>query len=198
MESYVRPGKLATGATGDWVANVKPLEHLSEGLVSSGANIAIIAGPYWFSARRVLEWSNAAERLGLNLTHIAVNSFDELERNGDWAQIETFSAAILPISTTHVTNMQALVNRLNEKSVLAIFESFIPVIMGAPLGYEHTLDDWADPLGIALGLVIDGYLPSEIPVRGPDGWRFAANPASLAKLSLSLPPALAATISRVF
>lgn len=198
VESYVRPGKLASGATGDWVANVKPLEYLSEGLLPARAEVAVVASPFWFSERRMAAWSNAAERLALNLTCIAVSSMDDLQRNEHWIHIEKFAAVILPISTTHVANMQVLVDYLNAKKVLAMFESFIPVIMGAPLGYEHTLDDWADPLGIALGLVVDGYSPSDIPVRGPDGWRWAANPTALGALSITLPPTLAATISSVF
>ena len=198
VASYLSPRKYATGVTSDWVENVKPLEFLSEMLHSSKPAIALVADHNWHSQRRQLAWGTAATDFLMTLTPVIANSYEELRTHPAWSNIGDFDAVIAPMSQAQVTNGQDMVSHFNGHRVPAMFENFSAVSKGAPMGYEDTLADWLEPMGVALRLVIEGAHPSEIPVRGPDGWIFGANRAALENLRMKIPASLVATISRVF
>ena len=202
VQSFRYPGAAATGATSDWVENVKPLEFLSEiigaGSVELPKRIGIFSNSYWFAEARRVAWSGAARAFGLQLEFVAADSYPELVATKAWQTVERFAAVILPLSTSTVTDDANIIRHLQDRRVLSLFENFTSLAAGAPLGYEHNRIDWQAQIGQTLGLIVQGELPGEIPVRGPEGWEYAVNKAALLDLGVALSPNVAAQIARVF
>ena len=202
VQSLRLPGGLLTGATSDWVENVKPLEFLSEvigvGSSSSRKSIGVFCNSYWFADARRAAWSAAAGRFGFTLDFFAAETYAELDALSAWQTVQRFDGVILPVSTASVTDDVKMVNHLRDQRVISLFENFLALTVGAPLGYEHNRFDVFAQLGQTLGLMVMGVPPSEIPVRGPEGWSYAVNKAALQDFGVVLPPDAAAQISRVF
>ena len=196
------PGKLATGATSDWVENVKPLEFLNEiigvGSSVSGKRVGVFANNYWFAEARRLAWLAAANTLGFELVFVAVENYTQLAESTEWNAVQQFDAVVLPLSTSTVTDDAKMVRHLQDRDVLSLFENFTSLTVGAPLGYEHNRIDWQAQLGQTLALVIQGVPVGEIPVRGPEGWEYAVNKSSLQQFGFELSPQVASQIVRVF
>lgn len=202
VQSLRLPGGLLTGATSDWVENVKPLEFLAEVIGRGASNavkrIGVFCNGYWFADARRAAWSTASVAFGFALEFVPVETYAELVGMNAWQTVQQFDAVILPVSTASVTDATNMVRHLRERRIISVFENFLPLTVGAPLGYEHNRIDVYAQLGQTLGLIVRGVAPSEIPVRGPEGWAYAVNKAALQDFGVVLSPNVAAQIARVF
>lgn len=195
--SYERPGKNATGVTADSVHNVKPLEFLSEATSGDVVSVAICANSAWFSTDRMKNWSAAAASLDLTLHTIAADSFVQMARLPAWPYVGDFDAVIAPVSQARVTNLDDMVSHFSRSGVLSMFEVFDAMSSGATLGYEELPNNWLAPIGSALRMVVEGRLPADIPIRGPDGWAFGINRAEMTRFAYVLSEKARSMVTRV-
>ena len=190
VTSLAKPGGNITGLTG-LMANltVKRLELLKE-VSPRVTRVAVLWGPYPFSAAVLRELENASRSLGLTLHEIEVREATELD--SAFARMTTWRAeALLVLPHPMFVAQRARLAELAAKHRLPStyhLKEFVEV--GGLMSYAPDMADMSRRAAGYVDRILKGAKPGELPVEQPTKFELVINLKTAKALGLTVPQSL--------
>ncbi len=190
VASVAKPGGNITGLTG-LIAEItaKRLELLKE-LSPRVKRVAVLWGPYPFSARVLREVESASHALGLTLHEIEVQQ--PIELDGAFARMAAWRAEALlvlphPMFLAQRTRLAELSAKHRLPSTYHLKE-FVEV--GGLMSYAPDVADMSRRAAGYVDKILKGAKPSELPVDQPIKFELVINLKTAKALGLTVPQSL--------
>jgi len=195
VESLARPGGNTTGvsilAT---ELDVKRLELLHEA-VPRASLIGILADLSTVSTRDQLE--AGARRLGVGLVIQTIGRVEEASSAADELAKAGVNAVNVLASPILATARAAIIERLNQAHLPAIYQWPEYAERGGLIGYGPRFVACYDQMSALAEKILNGAKPADLPVEQPTKFELAVNLKTAKAIGLTLPPTFLARADQV-